>query len=389
MFQHLAETLFINPNSPYTNHTPKRYNNYDLTKHFLCAPLPDACIRPLRSLRFTFFRLIKESDIMEYVQLGRTGLKVSPLCLGTMNFGWTTEETDSFAIMDKALELGINFFDTANVYGGWAEDGYPGKTEDIIGRWFAQGEGRREKTVLATKAYGGMGEWPNESKLSALHIKRACEASLKRMQTDYIDIYQMHHIDRNTPWEEIWQAMEQLVREGKVLYVGSSNFAGWHITKANEIAKSRNFMGLVSEQSLYNLNARMVELEVIPACEDYGLGVIPWSPLAGGLLGGILGKIEEGRRASENMQKEIEKYRPQLEKYEAFCKEMGEKPADVALAWLLNNPVVTAPIIGPRTMEQLTGSMRTLEIKFTAEQLAKLDEIWPGPGGTAPEAYAW
>ena len=326
---------------------------------------------------------------MEYVQLGRTGLKVSPLCLGTMNFGWTTEETDSFAIMDKALELGINFFDTANVYGGWAEDGYPGKTEDIIGRWFAQGEGRREKTVLATKAYGGMGEWPNESKLSALHIKRACEASLKRMQTDYIDIYQMHHIDRNTPWEEIWQAMEQLVREGKVLYVGSSNFAGWHITKANEIAKSRNFMGLVSEQSLYNLNARMVELEVIPACEDYGLGVIPWSPLAGGLLGGILGKIEEGRRASENMQKEIEKYRPQLEKYEAFCKEMGEKPADVALAWLLNNPVVTAPIIGPRTMEQLTGSMRTLEIKFTAEQLAKLDEIWPGPGGTAPEAYAW
>ena len=324
---------------------------------------------------------------MEYVQLGRTGLKVSPLCLGTMNFGWTTTEEDAHAIMDEAHNLGINFFDTANRYG--RQGGYSGFTEDIIGRWFAQGGNRREKTVIATKLYGDMGEWPNEGRLSALHIKRACEASLKRLQTDYIDIYQMHHIDRNTPWEEIWQAMEQLVREGKVLYVGSSNFAGWHITKANEIAKSRNFMGLVSEQSLYNLNARMVELEVIPACEDYGLGVIPWSPLAGGLLGGILGKIEEGRRASENMQKEIEKYRPQLEKYEAFCKEMGEKPADVALAWLLNNPVVTAPIIGPRTMEQLTGSMRTLEIKFTAEQLAKLDEIWPGPGGTAPEAYAW
>ncbi len=323
---------------------------------------------------------------MEYTYLGRTGLQVSRLCLGTMNFGPQTTEADSYAIMDRALELGINFFDTANVY-GWKKG--EGVTEQIVGRWWAQGGGRREKVVLATKVYGDMGDWPNEKRLSALHIKRACEASLKRLQTDYIDLYQMHHIDRNTPWEEIWQAMEQLVREGKVLYVGSSNFAGWHITQANEIAKNRSFMGLVSEQSLYHLGARTIEMEVIPACEEYGLGLIPWSPLGGGLLGGVLKKIEEGRRASEGMQKRIEETRPQLEAYEAFCAELGEEPAAVALAWLLHQKVVTAPIVGPRTMDQLTGaSLRALEIKFSDEQLQKLDEIWPGYK-TAPEHYAW
>jgi aryl-alcohol dehydrogenase-like predicted oxidoreductase len=323
---------------------------------------------------------------MEYVHLGRTGLKVSPLCLGTMNFGPETSEKDGFAIMDKALELGINFFDTANVYGG--EKG-KGITEQIVGRWLARGDGRREKIVLATKVYGEMGGWPNQSKLSAYHIKRACEESLRRMQTDHIDLYQMHHIDRNTPWEEIWQAMEQLVREGKILYVGSSNFAGRHIVQANETAARRNFLGLVSEQSLYNLNARTIELEVIPACRDYGLGLIPWSPLGGGLLGGALQKVNEGRRSSERIQEALEKHRPQLEKWEALCAELGEEPANVALAWLLHNPVVTAPIIGPRTMAQLTGSLRAMEIEFSAEVLAKLDEIWPGPGGEAPEAYAW
>lgn len=323
---------------------------------------------------------------MQYTKLGRTGLKVSRLCLGTMNFGPETTEPDSDLIMDQALELGINFFDTANVY-GWKRG--EGITEQIIGRWFAQGGGRREKTVLATKVYGIMGDWPNENRLSALHIKRACEDSLKRLQTDYIDLYQMHHVDRDTPWEEIWQAMEQLVREGKVLYVGSSNFAGWHIVQANEIAKQRHFMGLVSEQSLYNLKDRMIELEVIPACAAYGLGVIPWSPLGGGLLGGALKKAQEGRRASERQQTMIEKYRPQLEQYEAFCAEIGEAPADVALAWMLANPVITAPIIGPRTMDQLKGSLRALEISLNEEQMKRLDAIFPGPGGAAPEAYAW
>jgi len=323
---------------------------------------------------------------MEFTQLGRTGLKVSRLCLGTMNFGPETSEKDSFAIMDKALELGINFFDTANVY-GWKTG--EGVTEQIVGRWFAQGGGRREKVAIATKVYGNMGDWPNQSRLSALHIRQAVEGSLKRLQTDHLDLYQMHHVDRLTPWEEIWEAMETLVRQGKVIYVGSSNFAGWHIAQANEIARSRHFMGLVSEQSLYNLKDRMIELEVIPACNSYGLGLIPWSPLAGGLLGGVLLKIKEGRRASDRLKKEIEERRSTLETWEAYCKELGEKPADVALAWLLHNPAVTAPIIGPRTVDQLTGSLRALKIKLDKVARKKLDEIWPGPGGEAPEAYAW
>jgi aryl-alcohol dehydrogenase-like predicted oxidoreductase len=323
---------------------------------------------------------------MEYTQLGRTGLKVSRFCLGTMNFGPQTSEADSFAIMDRALELGINFFDTANRYGGQYGEGL---TEQIIGRWFAQGGGRREKTVLATKLFGEMGNWPNQSRLSAKHVREACEASLKRLKTDHIDLYQMHHIDRSTPWEEVWQGMEQLVREGKVLYVGSSNFAAWNIVQANEIARNRHFLGLVSEQSLYNLNARMIELEVLPACREYGVGIIPYSPLAGGLLGGALRKFNEGRRSQERAQKGIEQHRSKLEAWEAFCEGIGENPANVALAWLLANPVVTAPIIGPRTSEQLDGAMRVLEISLDEGQLQKLDEIFPGPGGQAPEAYAW
>jgi aryl-alcohol dehydrogenase-like predicted oxidoreductase len=323
---------------------------------------------------------------MEYTHLGRTGLKVSRLCLGTMNFGPQTSEEGSHEIMDKALDLGINFFDSANVY-GWKQG--EGVTEQIVGRWFAQGEGRRQKVVIATKVYGRMGEWPNESHLSARHIVRACEDSLQRLQTDWIDLYQMHHIDRETPWEEIWQAMETLVQQGKVLYVGSSNFAGWQIAKAQSKATRRNFMGLVSEQSLYNLNARMIELEVIPACRDFGLGIIPWSPLAGGLLGGVMRKIEKGRRASDGVQKALDENREKIEAYEALCDQLGEKPADVALAWLLQNPAVTAPIIGPRTLDQLEGSLRALEIKLDEETNAKLDQIFPGPGGEAPEAYAW
>jgi NDP-hexose C3-ketoreductase / dTDP-4-oxo-2-deoxy-alpha-D-pentos-2-ene 2,3-reductase len=323
---------------------------------------------------------------MQYVHLGRSGVKVSRLCLGTMNFGPETSEADSFAIMDRALESGINFFDTANVYGWKVGEGV---TEQIVGRWFAQGGGRREKVVLATKVFGRMGEWPNQSRLSALHIKRACEESLRRLRTDCIDLYQMHHVDRETPWDEIWQAMEQLVREGKVLYVGSSNFAGWHLARAQELARSRHFLGLISEQSLYNLNERTVELEVIPACEAYGIGLIPWSPLARGLLAGALEPSTTGRRADEDLKKDVEKYRSRLEAYDALCKQLGERPADVALAWLLHQKAVTAPIIGPRTMEQLIGTMRVLSLTLSRETLKRLDEIFPGPGGAAPEAYAW
>jgi aryl-alcohol dehydrogenase-like predicted oxidoreductase len=324
---------------------------------------------------------------MDYRHLGRTGLKVSPFCLGTMNFGPETTEPDSFAIMDRALERGLNFYDTANVYGWKIGEGV---TEQIVGRWFAQGGGRREKVVLATKVYGEMGKWPNQSRLSALHIRKACEDSLTRLKTDHIDLYQMHHIERATPWEEIWQAMETLVREGKVIYVGSSNFAGWHIAQANEIARARSALGLVSEQCKYNLVQRMAEVEVLPACERYGLGVIPYSPLAGGLLGGSgrRGGAERLRRESEWAKKDREKHAAALERYQGFCRELGKEPADVALAWLLTRPAVTAPIIGPRTLEQLDTALGSLEVRLDDAALSRLDEIFPGYK-TSPEIFAW
>lgn len=329
---------------------------------------------------------------MEYRRLGRTGVRVSPLMVGTMNFGMPaqgggvqTEEDEAFRIMDRSLELGLNFFDTANVYG----DGR-GRTESIIGRWFAQGERRRERVVLATKVFATRSDWPNEGRLSALHVRQACDDSLRRLQTDHIDVYQMHHVDLDTPWDEIWQAMDVLVAQGKVLYVGSSNFAAWHIAKANEAAARRHSFGLVSEQSLYNLNSRMVELEVIPACADYGLGVIPWSPLAGGLLGGVLAdRANGGRRGSDRMQAQVEAQRTKLVEWEKLCAEIGSRPADVALAWLLHNPVVTAPIIGPRTVAQLDDALGALDIRLDDEVMSELDRIFPGPGGPAPQAYAW
>jgi aryl-alcohol dehydrogenase-like predicted oxidoreductase len=323
---------------------------------------------------------------MEYTHLGRLGLQVSRFCLGTMNFGPQASEEDSHAIMDRALEHGINFLDTANVYGWRIGEGV---TEQIVGRWLAQGGGRREKVVLATKVFGKMGDWPNESRVSALHIRRACDESLRRLQTDHIDLYQMHHVDRETPWEEIWQAMEVLIQQGKVVYVGSSNFAGWHIAQANERANTRDFLGLASEQCLYNLNQRTGELEVLPAADGYGMGVLPYSPLAGGLLGGVLQKIAEGRRASKDMQRRIEGMRDTLEAYEKLCADLGEQPADVALAWVLANPVVTAPIVGPRTIGQLDGALRALELELDEQTMRRLDELFPGPGGPAPEAYAW
>ena len=325
---------------------------------------------------------------MEYTQLGRTGLSVSRLCLGTMNFGPVTSQDDSNVIMDRAHEQGINFFDTANVY-GWEDKGL---TERIIGEWFASGGGRRERTVLATKLFAAMGDWPNEGKLSALNIRRACDASLKRLQTDYIDLYQMHHIDRSTSWDEIWEAMDVLRQQGKILYVGSSNFAGWHIAQGQEAARARGHLGLVSEQSIYNLVERTVELEVLPAAQAYGLGVIPWSPLHGGLLGGILRKQADGTASRGNAGRSadaLEANRPAIEAWEAFCAERGEGPGDVALAWLLHQPAVTAPVVGPRDQAQLDGALRALDITLDADALARIDEIFPGPGGTAPEAYAW
>lgn len=328
---------------------------------------------------------------MNYSHLGRTGLKVSRLALGAMNFGELTDEATSFSIMDEAVEAGINFFDTADVYGGPQSPdmakGY-GASEEIIGRWLARG-GRRDRIVLATKVYQPMEIGPNDRRLSAYHIRRACDASLRRLKTDHIDLYQMHHIDRTTPWEEIWQAMEQLIREGKITYVGSSNFAGWDIATAQCTAASRNLLGLASEQSLYNLTERTIELEVIPALRHFGVSLIPWSPIGMGLLGGALRKAAAGRRASPQMQKRVEALLPQLQAYEALCDELGESPSDVALAWVLHNPAVTAAISGPRTVEQLRQNLKAPSLALSDETMARLDEIWPGPGGEAPVAYAW
>jgi aryl-alcohol dehydrogenase-like predicted oxidoreductase len=335
---------------------------------------------------------------MEYTHLGRTGLTVSRLCLGTMNFGPLTPPADAHAMMDHAHELGVNFFDTANRYGSPSgppgevagnSEAHAGWTEEIIGDWFAKGGGRRERTVLATKVYGAMGDWPNEGKLSALSIRRACEASLRRLQTDHIDLYQMHHVDRDTPWDEIWQAMEVLVTQGKILYVGSSNFAGWHIAQANAAAAARTFLGLVSEQSLYNLLVRDIELEVLPAAREYGVGVIPWSPLQGGLLGGALKKEKEGRRRQAGRAQEaLRVHRDKIEAYESLCESLGEQPAVVALAWLLHQPGVTAPIIGPRTVEQFDEMQQAVKLNLGPDIFERLDTIFPGYK-PAPEHYAW
>jgi aryl-alcohol dehydrogenase-like predicted oxidoreductase len=321
---------------------------------------------------------------MDFTYLGRTGLQVSRLCLGTMNFGPRTSEEDAHAIMDIAHEEGINFFDTANRYGS-----EPGETETIIGNWFASGGGRRERTVIATKVYGEMGSWPNEGKLSALNIRRALDASLRRLQTDYVDLYQFHHIDRNTPWEEIWQAIEVAVQSGKILYAGSSNFAGWHIADAQAAASRRNLMGLVSEQSLYNLLVRDIELEVVPAAEHYGLGIIPWSPLQGGLLGGVIKKENTGvRRLEGRAAQSLADHRDEIQAYEDLAEEVGAEPGTIALAWLLTRPAVTAPIIGPRTRDQLDSALSAVKLSLSPEHLRRLDEIFPGHK-TAPEDYAW
>ena len=323
---------------------------------------------------------------MEYAHLGRSGLSVSRLCLGTMNFGPETDETTSHQIMDAALDAGLNFFDTANVY-GWKKG--EGITEQIVGRWFAQGGGRREKVVIATKLYGSMSDWPNDTFLSARNIRNACDASLRRLQTDHIDLYQMHHIDRSTPFEEIWQAMEVLVQQGKVLYVGSSNFAGWTIAQAQEAARARHFMGLVSEQCLYNLVERHVEEEVVPAALNYGVGIIAWSPLMRGLLGGILAKERDsGRSASETTQRLLSTHREKIERYEALCATLGEHPSAVGLAWLLRQPGVTGPIVGQRTNDQFQSNLHALEVHLDEATLEQLDAIFPGPG-PAPEVWAW
>ncbi|MER5355650.1 aldo/keto reductase [Kitasatospora sp. NPDC002551] len=328
---------------------------------------------------------------MEYTYLGRTALQVSRLCLGTLNLGVRATKDESFEIMDRALERGINFLDTANQYGWQVHKGF---TEELLGEWFAQGGGRRDQVVLGTKVFNPMSERPNDGGLSARHIIASCEASLRRMRTDWIDLFQMHHIDRHAPWDEVWQAMEMLTQQGKVRYVGSSNFAGWHIAEAQEAASRRNFLGIVSEQSVYNLVTRYVELELIPAAQRYGVAVLAWSPLHGGLLSGALRKLEEGtavKTAQGRAMEALDKHRDAVAAYEKLCAGLGADPAEVGLAWVMSRPGITAPVIGPRSLGQLESALNAMRLELTDEVLAELDRLFPpiGNGGPGPEAWAW
>ena len=329
---------------------------------------------------------------MQYRHLGRAGLIVSRLCLGTMNFGHLTDKAASFEIMDRAYDLGIQFIDTADVYGGPQRPDIPlgyGISEEIVGDWL-QKSGKRNEIVLATKLYQPMVKGPNGRRLSAYHIREACEASLRRLKTDHIDLYQMHHFDRETPFEEIWQAMDVLIQQGKILYVGSCNFPGWGIAAMQGEARLRGLFGLVSEQSRYSLACRAIELEVLPSARWNGMGALAYSPLDGGLLAGALKKAaEKSRRRKPSLPIRDPKFYDRVAAYEKLCDEYGLAPADVAQAWVLANPDITGPIVGPRTVEQLESSVKGLDVKLSEEMMKKLDEIFPGPGGEAPEAYAW
>jgi aryl-alcohol dehydrogenase-like predicted oxidoreductase len=315
---------------------------------------------------------------VDYSYLGRTGVQVSRLCLGTVNFGWATAEDEAFMILDRAHELGVNFLDTADSYGGSLGKG---GTETLIGHWFAQGGGRRERTVLATKVYNPMSDWPNHGKLSGYHIRQACDASLRRLGTDRIDVYQMHYYDSATPLDEVWEAMETLNRQGKVVYFGVSNFASWQVVAAHEAGRRRGMLGIASDQSEYSLLARDIEREVIPACAAHGIGVNAWSPLHGGLLGGVLtASGDGGRRSSERTAGLLNQHIGQIKAYESLCREIGTAPAVVALAWLLGRDSVTAAVIGPRIVTQLDGAATALACHLPDDALARLDEIFPGSG---------
>ncbi|WP_433518189.1 aldo/keto reductase [Nonomuraea sp. CA-143628] len=332
---------------------------------------------------------------MDHRPLGRSGLRVSPIALGTMNFGPETTEDDARVIMDAAVEAGVNLFDTADVYGADANrtiadhDPAKGLTEQIIGRWLADRPGRRDQIVLISKAYGRMGPGPNDMYLSARHIRQACEASLRRLNTDHLDVFLLHHVDRATGWPEIWEALTDLRQAGKIQYAGTSNFAAWQIVQGQEAAHARGLFGLVAEESIYNLMERTAELEVLPACRAYGIGVLPYSPLNSGLLGGILAKTRTAARsASSRATTQLDRQGDRIAAYEALCGELGHPPATVAQAWLCHQAGVTAPVVGARTLAHLRDGLAAAELALSPSELAALDAVFPG-GGPAPEAYAW
>jgi NDP-hexose 2,3-enoyl reductase len=316
-------------------------------------------------------------------------MRVSRLGVGTVNFGGRVEEPDAHGLLDRAVERGVNLIDTANNYGWRVHKGY---TEELLGRWFAGSAGRRDDIVLATKVGQPTSDRINDRGLSARNVIAACEASLRRLGTDRIDLYQMHEVDRTVGWTEVWEAMETLIRQGKVRYVGASNFAGWDIVSAQVAAERRGLLGLASEQCCYNLVTRHSELEVLPAAAAHGLGVLVWAPLHGGLLGGVLSKLADGsavKSAQGRSAQALERTRDTIAEYERFCVKIGRHPAEVAMAWTLSRPHVTAIVTGPRTPDHLDAAFRALECGLSDDELAQLDELFPpiGRGGPAPGAW--
>ena len=335
---------------------------------------------------------------MEYNRLGRSTTSVSKICLGTMHLGPKADEAESHKILDRAVEMGITFIDTANVYGG---DAGKGRSEEIIGTWLAARPGMRDEVVLATKVYhpmGDLGPANDHTGFSAYKVRQHLAASLRRLQTDRIDLYQVHHIDEQVSAEELWGTFERVVGDGDVLYAGSSNFSGWGLAKRQMQAWQRGFVGFVSEQTQYNLLSRVPEMEVLPAAQDFGIGVLVYMPLAGGLLTGKTESLDGTRTRQVEEEYGIRVGRRRTVSSPTsreLCREIGEPERIVATAWVLQHPAVVSAIVGVRTVDQLSGLDRAAALHLDADDMTRLDEIFNindgrriGPG-RSPEAHSW
>ncbi len=316
---------------------------------------------------------------MDYIKLGKTGLKVSRLCMGTMQFGWSLGEADSHRVLSATFDAGINFFDTADVYSRWVEGNPGGVSETYLGRWMKQSEIPRDQIVLATKVRGKMGEGPNDQGLSRVHIMHAVEASLHRMQVDHIDLYQTHWTDDDTPIEETLRAFDDLLRQGKVRYLGASNYAAWELMQALWTSDKLNLARFDSLQPHYNLIERdEFERELRAVCLAYGIAVIPYSPLAGGFLTGKYRRDQpapDSNRARGLRHAATEKNFALLDKMDALAATHSATVAQVALAWVLADPVITSPIIGATSIAQLNDNLGALKVRLSAEEKSELDEM--------------
>ncbi|HYM33598.1 MAG TPA: aldo/keto reductase [Candidatus Cybelea sp.] len=316
---------------------------------------------------------------MDYVRLGATGLKVSRICLGTMTYGsskwrdWVLDDAASRPFIKRALELGINFFDTADVYS-------QGESEAVLGRALKEFAPKREQVVVATKVFNVMGPTPNERGLSRKHIMHAIDASLKRLQLDYVDLYQIHRADANTPWEETLEALSDVVKAGKALYIGASSMYAWQFAKSLAVSDSRGFSRFVTMQNHYNMVYREEEREMIPLCRAEGIGVIPWSPLARGFLAGNRRRQDFGETArakgdefAQSMYYQDDDFKV-VERVGEIAGKRGVSNAQVALAWLLHQPGVTSPIVGASKLQHLEEAVKALDIKLSPEEIKSLNQ---------------